>query len=77
MRIRKIWPIAGMVLTLCILPACNIVEECGSCEEVTEAPDGTKTYGTPLLVCGDELKEKENASPVTRPNGDVVYWNCY
>ena len=58
MKTRKIVVTGLVVLAMCILPACDIVEECGSCELVTEDKDGNKTYGTPLLLCGDELKDK-------------------
>ena len=77
MRIKKIVAAMVVIMAMCLLPACDIVEECGECEQVTEKPDGTKTYGTPLLLCGDELKEKDNESPETLPNGDITYWNCF
>jgi hypothetical protein len=77
MKTRKIAVTLGVVLTMCILPSCNIIEECGSCEQVTEDKDGNKTYGTTLLLCGDELKEKQNEPLETLPDGGVSYWNCY
>ncbi len=77
MKTRKIVVTGMVVLALCILPACDIVEECGSCEQVTEDKDGNKTFGTPLLLCGDELKDKENEPPVDLPDGGVSYWHCY
>ena len=77
MKTRKIVMAMVVGVTMCMLPACDIVEECGECELVTEEPGGNKTYGTPLLLCGDELKEKDNESPETLPNGNVTYWNCY
>ena len=77
MNIRKIVASVVVIASLCILPACDIVEECGECELITEAPDGTRSYGTPLLLCGDELKAKQNEPPETHPNGDESWWNCY
>ena len=65
-----------LFVALGALPACNLIEECGTCELVTEHADNTVTYGTPLPFCGDDLKEKEDASPVTI-NGVTTYWNCY
>jgi hypothetical protein len=59
-----------------LLPACELVEKCGTCELVTVSADGTKTYGTPLPYCGDALKEKQNAPPVT-VGGVTTYWECY
>lgn len=66
--------VIGMAMT--IIPACDLVEECGTCELVTEDADGNRDYGTPLPFCGDDLKDKEDASPVTI-NGITTYWNCY
>lgn len=63
-------------LAIGVLPACDLVEECGTCELVTEDAVGNKTYGTPLPFCGDDLAEKEDASPVTI-NEVTTYWNCY
>ena len=77
MRTRKIVVAVGLAMALCILPSCDLVEECGECELITEAPDGTRTYGTPLLLCGDELTAKDNEPPEIHPNGDESWWNCY
>jgi len=77
MKRRNIWIAAVLVLALGLLPACDLVDECGTCEFVTEYSDGTPTeYGTPLPFCGDELKEKEDAPPVTL-GVRTTYWNCY
>jgi hypothetical protein len=68
--------IAAMVcLVVGLMPACELLEECGTCELVTVNADGTKTYGTPLPYCGDALKEKQNAPPVTA-GGVTTYWEC-
>ena len=76
MKKRNIVIAAVVVLAMGVLPACDIIEECGTCELVTEDADGNKPYGTPLPFCGDALTEKEDASPVTI-NGITTYWNCY
>jgi len=77
MKKRNIWIAAVVVMAMGILPACDIIEECGTCELVTEYSDATPTeYGTPLPFCGDDLKDKEDASPVTI-GGVTTYWNCY
>lgn len=77
MRTRKIVVAVGLLMAFCILPSCDLVEECGECELITEAPDGTRTYGTALLLCGDELKAKEDEPVETHTNGDESWWNCY
>jgi hypothetical protein len=77
MKRKNIWLAALLVLAMGILPACDLVEECGTCELVTEYDDDRPTeYGTPLPFCGDDLKDKEDAPPVTI-NGVTTYWNCY
>jgi hypothetical protein len=76
MKRRNIFIATVVALALAVIPACDLVEECGTCELVTEDGDGNKTYGTPLPFCGDDLKEKEDAPPVTI-NGITTYWNCY
>lgn len=76
MKKRNIFIAVVLVMALGILPACDVIEECGTCELVTEDGDGNKTYGTPLPFCGDDLKDKEDAPPVTI-NGVTTYWNCY
>lgn len=69
--------VAGLVLSLLVLvPACDLLEECGTCELVTIDADGNTSYGTPMLSCGDALEEKQNSSPETR-NGITTYWECY
>lgn len=76
MKRKNILIASAVFLAMVFLPACDLVEECGTCELVTEDAVGNKTYGTPLPFCGDDLKERENAAPVTI-NGVTTYWNCY
>jgi len=74
---RRYIIVAGLVfLLLALVPACDLLEECGTCELVTIDADGNKTYGTPLLYCGDQLEEKLNSEPVT-VGGITTYWECY
>lgn len=75
MKKRKILIAAVLVMALGVLPACDVIEECGTCELVTEDAGGNKTYGTPLPFCGDDLKDKEDAMPVTI-NEVTTYWSC-
>ena len=76
MKKRNILIATALVVTMGVFPACDVIEECGTCELVTEDADGNKTFGTPLPFCGDDLKDKEDALPVTI-NGVTTYWNCY
>ena len=77
MRTRNILAAMLVATALCITPSCDIIEECGSCEQVTEDKDGNEvSRGTALLLCGDELREKDNAPLVPLPDGGVSYWVC-
>jgi len=81
MKKKNILIATALVVVMGILPACDVIEECGTCELVTEDAGGNKTYGTPLPFCGDDLKDKEDALPVTlyegTPQETTTYWNCY
>lgn len=77
MKKRNILIAAVVIIAMGVLPACDLVEECGECQFVTEYSDATPTtYGTPLPFCGDDLKDKEDALPVTI-GVQTTYWNCY
>ena len=77
MKRKNILIAAVLITAMAVLPACDLIEECGTCELVTEYSDGSDTeYGTELPFCGDDLKDKEDASPVPF-NGTTTYWNCY
>ena len=76
MKKRNILIAAVLLMAMGVLPACDVIEECGLCELVTEDADGNKTYGPELPFCGDDLYEKEDASPVTI-NEVTTYWNCF
>jgi hypothetical protein len=77
MRKKNILLVSVFALTIAMLPACDLIEECGTCRLITEDASGNIIdEGTPLPYCGDDLKEKENASPVT-VGGVTTYWDCY
>jgi len=75
MRKRTIGIGAAILFALGLFQACDLIEECGNCKLATEQPDGTTTYGTPLPFCGEDLKDKENSSPVS-VGGTTTYWVC-
>lgn len=69
--------IAGLfVLALASIPACDLIEECGTCRLITEENGVVTNEGAALPYCGDDLKEKQNADPVTVA-GVTTYWDCY
>ena len=76
MKKRKILIATVIVFTMGFLPACDLIEECGTCVLYTEDADGNIIQqGTPLPFCGDALSEKENQSP-EEFNGITTYWVC-
>jgi len=76
MKKRNILIIGIVVLLIGVIPGCELLEECGTCELVTVDADGNETFGTPLPFCGDRLAEKQNSAPVTI-DGVTTYWDCY
>ena len=73
---------AVFIAAMAALPACDLIEECGTCKFVTEYSDGTPTeYGVEQYFCADELKDKEDEYPVTlykdTPQETTTYWDCY
>jgi hypothetical protein len=75
MRKKNILFVCVFALTIALLPACDLIEECGTCKLMTDI-NGNVTEGAPLPYCGDELKEKQNAAPVTVGN-TTTWWECY
>ena len=76
MRKKKIFFACLFTLAIALLPACDLLEECGTCKLITEDATGGVTEGAPLPVCGDDLKDKKNAPPVS-VGGVTTYWDCY
>lgn len=76
MKKRNLLITGAIVLLLGMIPGCELLEECGTCELVTTDADGNTTYGTPLPFCGEALKEKQDSQPVTA-GGVTTYWECY
>ncbi len=64
-----------LMLIATLLTACGGLEDCKSCSKVTYNDDGeiSRTPGVPY--CGDELAEKESASPV-EVLGITTVWEC-
>jgi len=74
MKKRYLVITALFVFVLGLIPACDILETCGTCEMVT-VENGTPSYSTPTIFCGDELTDKQNAGTV-EIDGKLVYWIC-
>ena len=56
--------------------SCELLEECGTCELVTIAADGTESRSAPLPFCGEELQSRKD-SPSETVGGVTNYWYCY
>ena len=76
MKKRNILISALFVCVIGLLPGCDLLEECGTCELVTIQADGTESRSTPLPFCGDELANKRDSDPQTIA-GVTTYWDCY
>jgi len=76
MKKRNLLVAASIVCLVGFLPACEILEECGTCELVTRQADGTETRSAPLPFCGETLDEKKNSQP-QEIGGVTTYWECY
>jgi len=75
MKKRNLLIAASVIFLVGLLPACEILEECGTCELVT-VEDGNETRSTPLPFCGEQLAAKQNSQPQTI-GGITTYWECY
>ena len=58
------------------LTSCEFIEDCGTCEFITEVDGVITEVGTPLPFCGEALTERQSEAPVTVGN-TTTYWNCY
>ena len=56
--------------------SCEVLDECGTCEQVTIDANNNETRSTPRLDCGEDLKDKKDSSPETI-GGVTTYWECY
>ncbi len=76
MKKRNLLSSALFIFALGLLPACDILEECGTCKLITEDADGNSTEGVPFTLCGDALTERQDQLPV-EVGGITTYWDCY
>ena len=77
MKKRNLLIAVVVVFAIGLLPACDLLEECGTCKLIKEDADGNITdEGTPIPLCGETLKERQDQLPVTAL-GITTYWDCY
>jgi hypothetical protein len=66
-----------IIATFMILPSCEFIESCGTCEQLYRDADGNiTTLIQPFYYCGDAYLELLNKEPV-EVAGTITYWNCY
>ena len=75
MKKRNLLLAALCAFVMGLFPACDLLETCGTCERVTVEDDGSLTYSTPTIFCGDEFTDKQDAGTV-EIDGKLVYWIC-
>jgi len=72
-RIAKL--LLSFFLFTLLINGCDLIENCGTCSQVTEV-DGTETGRTPgILYCDEDYDNKKDADPVIIGN-TKTYWDC-
>jgi len=63
------------ILAMVLIPACDLLEDCGTCTWITDYGDGTIDTGVPIPLCGEDYQAKLDADPIVV--GDMIsYWEC-
>ena len=76
MKKRNLLIAVAVVFAIGLLPACDLLDECGTCKLISEDADGNITdEGTPIPFCGDDLAEKQDQLPIT-VGSTTTYWEC-
>ena len=75
MKKRNLLIAVVVVFAIGLFPACDLIEECGKCIFVTDDGSGNVTEGTPVPLCGEALKEREDQLPIT-VGSTTTYWEC-
>lgn len=76
MKKRALFIVLIFAAIAVVTGACELLEECGTCELVTIDADDNESRSTPLPYCGEDLKSRKDSSPETV--GDITtYWECY
>ena len=50
--------------------------DCGTCKLMTDDGSGNIYEGTPVPLCGEALKERQDQLPIT-VGSTTTYWECY
>ena len=56
--------------------SCELLEDCKTCAVVTYENGSEISRGPGILTCGDELEDKENASPVSIGGDRTTDYDC-
>ena len=64
------------VLFAFTMTSCELLEDCKTCAVVTYENGSEISRSPGILTCGDELAEKENASPVSIGGNRTTDYDC-
>ena len=73
---KKIFRFAvAFVFIVAIIPGCDLLEDCGTCEYVLYLNGTEVERGAPIPYCGDALIEKQN-DPGRQIGDNWAIWEC-
>lgn len=75
MKKRVLRLLAAFLFLMTFIPACDLFENCGTCELVTYLNGSEVSRTAPVPYCGDEYDEKKN-DPGTFVGNNWVIWEC-
>lgn len=58
------------------LPACEFLEDCGTCELLKDDGNEITVVIKEMIYCNDSYLDKLNSTPTEVLDG-ITYWNCY
>ncbi len=73
---KRLHAVLFLVFLAIVIPSCELFDDCKNCSLVTYIDGEYEEETTSVLYCGDELEEKEDASPVIIDNRKTQ-WECY
>ncbi len=73
--------IAAFIIVAAFVPACDLLENCGTCEFITQYSDGDTDTTLTWVYCDEAYEEKLNSTPVVIGEGTsseiTTFWSCY
>ena len=75
MKKRIIGFAIAFAFIVAIVPGCDLLEDCSSCEYVLYLANVEVERGAPIPYCGDALAEKQS-DPGTQVGDNWAIWEC-